>query len=63
MNRFFPVTIVIQYDLKALCLLYAPWSTALIKINMVLEHIKLEIFFEIVNGTGPYGPEANGPGS
>ena len=38
------------------CLLYVPGAVCIS--NMVLEHIWLKIFFQIVNGPGPYGPEA-----
>ena len=30
--------------------------------NMVLEHIWLIKFFQIINGPGPYDPGAYGPG-
>ena len=40
--------------------LYAPGAVCFS--NRVLEHIWLRIFFKIINGRGPYGPEAYGPG-
>ena len=42
------------------CLLYAPGAVCIL--NMAREHIWLTIFFQIINGPGPYGPGVYGPG-
>ena len=40
------------------CSKYASGAACIQK--MLLEHIQLRIFFQIINGPGPYGPGAYG---
>ena len=51
-----------MHTVPGACLLYSPGAVCLFFFfffpNMVLEHIKLRIFFKIINGPGPYSPGA-----
>ena len=55
-NQICSRRIIWMHTALGACLLYVP-GTVFIS-NMVLEHIWLRIFFQIINGPGPYGPGA-----